>query len=98
MSKSKKTKFKLSTKAQARLHKYLTEISKGITNVCEMHTYDESPSMKQEAFEMAYIDKLLGRTASAVSASIKTLSEALTTQKEAALGISQETKQEDNKE
>lgn len=77
--------FKLTRKATEHLNKSLAAIREGIQNVCEMHTHDSDPSMTQEDFEVLYIDKLLGQPIAAVSATIHTLAEALTKQKEAAL-------------
>ena len=39
--------FRLSAAATKKLNKYLAEIRKGIVNVCEMHTHDSNPSIKQ---------------------------------------------------
>lgn len=77
--------FKLSAKATAHLNKNLAAIREGIVNVCKMHTHDSDPSLTQEDFELLYIDKLLGQPITAISATIRTLAEALTKQKEAAL-------------
>lgn len=82
MAKKKETAFVLSKKGALRLNRYLKEISKGITHVCEMHTYDTAPSLKQTDFETAYIDKILGQTAAAVAVSIKAMTEGLAKQKE----------------
>lgn len=81
-AKRKPQGFKLTAAATKRLNQYMTEIRCGIENVCEMHTYDSAPSMSQESFEIAYIDKILGQAATAVSVSIRSLSEALAKQKE----------------
>lgn len=75
-------RFVLSGKAAVRLNRYLAEIRKGITSVCEMHTYDTAPSMSQSDFEVAYIDKILGQTATAVSVSIRAITKGLAEQKE----------------
>lgn len=75
-------RFKLSGQAQAKLNSYLAEIRRGIINVCELHTHDSAPSLSKEAFEEAYIDKLLGQTATAVSLSIKGMTDGLAAQKE----------------
>ena len=75
-------RFVLSGKAAARLNRYLAEIRKGIISVCEMHTYDTAPSMSQSDFEVAYIDKILGQTATVVSISMKKMTEGLAEQKE----------------
>lgn len=77
--------FKLSAKATAHLNKNLAAIREGIVNVCKMHTHDSDPSLTQEDFELLYIDKVLGQPITAISATIRTLAEALTKQKEAAL-------------
>lgn len=53
--------FRLSAAASKKLNKYLAEIRKGIVNVCEMHTHDSNPSIKQGDFEELYIDKTLGQ-------------------------------------
>lgn len=74
--------FRLSGKAAARLNNYLSEIKKGITSVCELHTHDSNPSLGKADFEVAYIDKLLGQTATAVSVSIRAMAEGLQAQKE----------------
>ena len=50
-----------------------------------MHTHDSDPSLTQEDFELLYIDKVLGQPITAISATIRTLAEALSKQKEAAL-------------
>lgn len=76
---------KLTAEATKRLNKYIAEIRRGIENVSEMHTHDSAPSMSQSDFEIAYIDKLLGQTVTAVSASMRTIADALAKQKEAAL-------------
>lgn len=76
-------RFRLCNKTQQRLNKYLAEIRRGIINVCELHTHDENPSMTKELFEETYIDQLLGQTATAVSLSIKAMTEALQAQAEA---------------
>lgn len=76
--------FKLSPKATAHLNKNLAAIREGIVHVCQMHTHDSDPSLTQEDFEVLYIDKVLGQPITAISATIKTLAEALTKQKEAA--------------
>lgn len=73
--------FKLSRKPAALLNKYLSEIKKGIAAVCEMHTHDSNPSLKKVAFEEAYIEAILGQTVTAVSASIRAMTEGLQAQK-----------------
>lgn len=77
--------FRLSGKAGARLNRYFDEIRKGIINVCEMHKHDSAPSMTQSEFEIAYVEKLLGQTVTAISLSIRSITEALAKQKETAL-------------
>lgn len=77
--------FKLSRKASEHLNKNLAAIREGIINVCKLHTHDSDPSLTQEDFEVLYIDKVLGQPITAISATIRTLAEALTKQKEAAL-------------
>lgn len=77
-----KKKFKLSNKATTRLNKYLAEIRKGIANVCELHTHDSAPSMSQEDFEEVYVERVLSQTVASVSASIRSMMEALQAQKE----------------
>ena len=77
--------FKLSQKATAHLNKNFAAIREGIINVCKMHTHDSDPSLTQEDFELLYIDKVLGQPITAISATIRSLAEALTKQKEAAL-------------
>ena len=97
------TKVRLNRKAEARLNTYLSQIKKGILNVCELHTHDSAPSLSKEDFEVAYIDKILGQTATAVSASIHAMTEGLQIQKQQELAeaikkateTSQENKQED---
>ena len=74
--------FKLTAAANKRLNQYMTEIRRGIENVCEMHTYDSATSKSQGDFEIMYIDKILGQAATAVSLSIRSISEALAKQKE----------------
>ena len=69
--------FRLSGKAGARLNRYFDEIRKGIINVCEMHKHDSAPSMTQSEFEIAYVEKLLGQTVTAISLSIRSITEAL---------------------
>lgn len=85
MAKRKAQGYKLTAEATKRLNKYMTEIRRGIENVSEMHTYDSVPSMTQADFEIAYIDKLLGQTVTAVSASMRTITDALAKQKETEL-------------
>lgn len=82
MAKRKAHSYKLTAEATKRLNKYIAEIRRGIENVSEMHTHDSTPSMTQADFEIAYIDKLLGQTVTAVSASMRTIAEALAKQKE----------------
>lgn len=82
MAKRKAKTFTLSGKAAAKLNAYIAEIRKGIINVCELHTYDSAPSMEKADFEVAYIDKILGQTASAVSISLRAITEGLAAQKE----------------
>lgn len=77
--------FKLTRKATEHLNKSLAAIREGIVNVCKMHTHDSDPSLTQEDFELLYIDKVLGQPITAISATIRTLAEALSKQKEAAL-------------
>lgn len=36
-------RFRLCNKTQQKLNKYLAEIRRGIINVCELHTHDETP-------------------------------------------------------
>ena len=74
-------RFKLSNRATVRMNKYLAEIRKAITNVCELHTHDSNPSMKKVEFEEAYIDGILGQTVTAVSMSLRSMEEALQAQK-----------------
>ena len=78
-----KRKFSLTQKAGRMLDRYFTAIRKGIENVSEMHTYDSNPSMTQAQFEAAYIDKLLATPIAAISATIRSMAEALSSQKEA---------------
>lgn len=99
MAKSKR-QFELSDKAKKTLERYLREIRKSITIVCEMHTHDSAPSLKQKDFEEAYVEKILGQTATIVRLSIKGMSEGLATQKAKELqevlnGENPETKKED---
>lgn len=77
--------FKLTRKASDHLNKNLAAIREGIVNVCKMHTHDSNGSLTQEDFELLYIDKVLGQPITAISATIRTLAEQLTKQKEAAL-------------
>ena len=74
--------FNLTNKANIALNKYLTVIKQGILNVCEMHTHDSSPALKQEDFELTYIEKVLGQTATAVSLSQKAIVDGLAAQKQ----------------
>lgn len=76
-------RFRLCNKNQQKLNKYLAEIRRGIINVCELHSHDENTSMTKEVFEETYIDQLLGQTATAISLSIKAMTEALQAQAEA---------------
>lgn len=78
-----KRPFNLTNKANAALNKYLAAIKQGILNVCEMHTHDSNPALSQEDFELTYIEKTLGQTATAVSLSQKAIVEGLAAQKEA---------------
>lgn len=88
MAKRKKKKltttkpFNLTNKANIALNKYFTAIKQGILNVCEMHTHDSSPALKQEDFELTYIEKVLGQTATAVSLSQKAIVDGLVAQKQ----------------
>lgn len=50
-----------------------------------MHKHDSAPSMSQADFEITYIDKILGQAVTAVSASMRSIAEALAKQKESAL-------------
>ena len=77
--------FRLSAAATKKLNKYLAEIRKGIVNVCEMHTHDSNPSIRQAEFEKLYIDKLLAQPIAAISATLRTMTQALTEQKEVEL-------------
>ena len=74
--------FKLSSKATARLNNYLAQIRQGIKNVCELHTHDSAPSLEQSDFEGLFIDRILAQTVTAVSASIRSMTDGLTAQKE----------------
>lgn len=76
-----KKPFNLTNKANAALNKYLAAIRQGILNVCEMHTHDSSPALSQENFELTYIEKTLGQTATAVSLSQKAIIDGLSAQK-----------------
>lgn len=75
-------KFKLTSSADRLLNHYLAEIRKGVLNVCEIHMHDSAPSMSKGEFEKAYIEKVLGQTATAVSASIKAIVQGIAEQKE----------------
>lgn len=101
MAKRKAQGYKLTAGANKRLNKYLTEIRRGIENVSEMHKHDSAPSMVQEDFEIAYIDKILGQAATAVSASMRSIAQALAEQKETELkaitSISTPEKAQENK-
>lgn len=85
MAKRKTQGYKLTTKANKRLNEYLTEIRQGIENVCEIHTHETAPSMTQADYEITYIDRLLGQTVTAISATMRTIIEAVAKQKEAEL-------------
>lgn len=74
--------FRLSGSATARLNNYLAQIRKGIASVCELYTHDTAKSMSQAAFEERYIEMILAQTVTAVSASIRSMTEALAVQKE----------------
>lgn len=93
-------RFRLCNKNQQKLNKYLAEIRRGIINVCELHSHDENTSMTKEVFEETYIDQLLGQTATAISLSIKAMTEALQAQAEAKIKAvmpdAETPKQEDN--
>lgn len=88
MAKRKKKKltttkpFNLTNKADIALNKYFTAIKQGILNVCEMHTHDSNPALSQEDFELTYIEKTLGQTATAVSLSQKAIVDGLAAQKQ----------------
>lgn len=101
MTKRKAQGHKLTAAATKRLNQYITEIRRGIENVSEMHTHDSAPSMTQESFEIAYIDKILGQAATAVSVSMRSIAEALAKQKEEELSaitsISTPEKAQENK-
>ena len=101
MAKRKTQGRKLTAAATKRLNQYITEIRRGIENVSEMHTHDSAPSMTQESFEIAYIDKILGQAATAVSASMRSIAEALAKHKEEELraitSISTPEKAQENK-
>lgn len=85
MAKRKAQGYKLTAEANKRLNKYLTEIRRGIENVCEIHSHETAPSLAQADYEITYIDRLLGQTVTAVSASMRTIIDALAKQKEAEL-------------
>lgn len=80
-----KPRFRLSATARTMLNKYLTAISRGVENVCELHTHDSNPSIRQAEFEKLYIDKLLAQPIAAISATLRTMTQALTEQKEVEL-------------
>lgn len=80
--KSERNLFRLSGKAGARLNAYLAEIRKGIMNVCELHTYDNAPSMNKSDFETTYVDRVLSQPVAAISASIRAMTQELQAQKE----------------
>ncbi|MDE6474774.1 MAG: hypothetical protein K2L70_06715 [Clostridia bacterium] len=84
-SAKKKSNYQLTTAGKARFNKYMSQIRQGIENVCEIHKHEKNASMSQSEFEKAYIDKLLATPISAISATLRTLMEALTKQKEAEL-------------
>ncbi len=84
-STKKKSQYQLTTAGKARFNKYMAEIRQGIENVCEMHKHEKNASMSQSEFEKTYIDKLLATPISAISATLRTLAEALTKEKEAEL-------------
>lgn len=85
MAKKKTQGFRLTTEANKRLNKYLTEIRRGVENISELHAHDSAPSMSQGDFETAYIDKLLGQTVAAISVTLRANIEGLAKQKESAL-------------
>ncbi len=74
--------FKLTREAEAALNKYLAAIKQGVLNVCEMHTHDSNPALSQKDFELTYIEKTLGQTATAVSLSQKAIVDGLAAQKQ----------------
>ncbi len=80
-------RYKLSGAAKAKLEKYISEIRKGITHVCELHTHDSAPSLAQADFETTFIDQILGQTSTAVSLSIKAFIDGLQAQKEAEIKV-----------
>ena len=82
MAKQKQPRFELSAAASKRIDRYFAEIRKGIKNVCELHTHDSNPSIKQRDFELLYIDKVLGQPTAAISMSLRTMVDALAKQKE----------------
>ena len=85
MAKRKAQGYKLTAEANKRLNKSRTEIRRGIENVCEIHTHETAPSMTQADYEITYIDRLLGQTVTAISATMRTIIDALAKQKEAEL-------------
>ena len=84
-STKKKSNFQLTTAGKRRFNKYMSEIRQGIENVCEMHKHETNASMTQAEFEKLYIDKLFAMPISAISATLRSLAETLTKQKEAEL-------------
>lgn len=79
--KANRTMFKLSSKADTMLNKYIRALNQGILNVCEMHTHDSNPSLSQEDFELTYIEATLGKTCAAVQVSQRAIIDGLAMQK-----------------
>ena len=92
-STKKKSNYQLTMAGKTRFNKYMAQIRQGIENVCEMHKHEKNASLSQSKFEEMYIDKLLATPISAISATLRTLMEALTNEKEAELqALNQENK------
>lgn len=81
-NKARRSGFTLSKTAETKLNRYLTEIKKGLINVCELHTHDSGASLTKAKFEDAYIDKVLGQTVALLSMDMRSMVDGLTKQKE----------------
>lgn len=77
--------FQLTAAGKARFNEHMLQIRQGIENVCEMHRHETNASMTQAEFEKLYIDKLFAMPISAISATLRSLADALTKEKEAQL-------------
>lgn len=81
----KNTRFNLTTAGKALFNKYVNQIRHGAENVCEMHKHETDASMTQTEFEKLYIDKLFATPISAISATLRSLADTISKQKETEL-------------